>query len=176
MQDLIFLEALIVCAANATTSYDSDDEVALDGNDNLWYETKDASFFCSRKQVNIWRFWEIDLCNVFKMQLRGELLSLANGLAYTLSVRLAIFYVYYRVDMIIFVSLLKLLQSVRNYGDALACYHRGDSEIVAAVWKGEYHGLVLLSRSVKENAVSTSKVCFFVEFKSKVADMLNENS
>ncbi|GJZ65141.1 hypothetical protein Tco_0621837, partial [Tanacetum coccineum] len=25
----------------------------------------------------------------------------------------------------------------------LACYHRGDSEIVAAVWKGEYHGLVL---------------------------------
>nr|GFB90519.1 hypothetical protein [Tanacetum cinerariifolium] len=27
----------------------------------------------------------------------------------------------------------------------LACYHRGDSEIVAAVWKGEYHGLVLVS-------------------------------
>ncbi|GJU75064.1 hypothetical protein Tco_1272134 [Tanacetum coccineum] len=27
----------------------------------------------------------------------------------------------------------------------LACYHRGDSEIVAAIWKGEYHVLVLVS-------------------------------
>ncbi|GJZ75942.1 hypothetical protein Tco_0640407 [Tanacetum coccineum] len=47
MQDLIFLEALIVCAANATTSYDSDDEVALDSNENLWFTEARNPFILS---------------------------------------------------------------------------------------------------------------------------------